>query len=181
MGRKHFDTRGTNGVLIIAGFIAVGKTTLAKKDKHVLDLTLSTNGTTEVELKKFGADYVNLILQHVNKPEPSRPRTIVISAHPAVLDELEARDIQYSLVYPEWKELFSYLKRIHRRDGKDSYAYSTVQLEGTDMIKDYELRKYPTHYQLSGKQTLRNVYNVIMYDYYMFDKIDDYPYHVPFA
>lgn len=136
-----------NGILI-AGFGAIGKTTVAKKYKNVLDLESSNfkyiidddlkllsveerKGIKTRKLnKKFPENYYNAIIENLYKNN-----IVLISMHKEIINMLKHNKIDYIVVYPKEDMLEEIIERCEKRGNSQEF------LAG---IKDAYYKLYPS-------------------------------------
>lgn len=134
--------------ILIAGFGAIGKTTVGKKYKNVLDLESSNfkyiiddklkllseeerKGLKTRELnKQFPENYYNAIIDNLYKNN-----IVLISMHKEIIDKLKQNKIDYIVVYPKEDMLEEIIKRCKKRGNNQEF------LAG---IKDAYYRFYPS-------------------------------------
>lgn len=131
--------------LVIAGFAGVGKTTLAKKYKNVIDIESSpykwdysnvdtTNlenlkGTSNrVKNKDFPSNYINAIKQAQNQYD-----IVLVWIHPEeILPEYDRAGIDYVLCFPSIEALDEYRARFEGRGNNEEYI--------TKVLSSYDKR-----------------------------------------
>lgn len=134
--------------ILIAGFGAIGKTTLSKKYKNVIDLESSSfkyiiddrlkkipteerKGLKTRKLNpKFPINYYTEIIDNLEKNN-----LVLISMHNEIIDLLEENNINYYVVYPEEDMLDEIIERCKKRGNKKDF------LSG---VKDAYYRLYPS-------------------------------------
>lgn len=130
--------------IIIAGFAGIGKTTLAKKYKNVIDLESSLykydnsglenipvearKGTVRKENKDWPLNYINEIQKQVEKYD-----IVLVWIHPPVLDIYDKYNIKYTLCYPEKDAIEYYRQRYIQRGNNQEYI--------SKVVDTYEVRK----------------------------------------
>ena len=163
--------------IIIAGFAGVGKTTLAKKYKNVIDLESSTyrwdnseledipteerKGTVRKPNESWPENYISAI-----KNSQSKYDIVLVWIHPDVLKIYEQNNIQYTLCYPNKDSLHIYRQRYIDRGNNEHYVSkvtgsydmrfeqfkaldsSGIILEGEQTLEDYLLSN---HYNLTSE------------------------------
>lgn len=125
--------------IVIAGFAGVGKTTLAKKYKNVIDIESSpyrwdyTNvDTTNLESLKgtkdriknanFPENYINAIKEAKKKYD-----VILVWLHPEeILPYYEANNIDYYLCFPNKEALKEYEDRYITRGNNQDYIHKVL-------------------------------------------------------
>ena len=131
--------------ILIAGFGAIGKTTVSKKYDNVIDLESSSfKYIIDDELKKlnpeerkglklnkeFPDNYYNEIMKDLEIYD-----IVFISMHNEIINLLEENNINYYVVYPEENMIEEILERCKNRGNKDDF------LKG---VKDAYYRLYPS-------------------------------------
>ena len=130
MTNKHFIPKGT----IISGFAGIGKTTASLKYDNVIDLEsskfffkLPDNLTIEEYEKLKGdnsrqsnpnglSDYVDAIIQAQKKYD-----YVLIAMFPAVIQELNNRNINVQIVIPNINDKKYYKNRYQNRENSDTW------------------------------------------------------------
>ena len=120
MSETHFIPKGT----IISGFAGIGKTTAALKYDNVIDLESSKfffelpNNLTNKHYEKLKgdssrpinpnglSDYVDAIIQSKDKYD-----YILIAMFPALIEELNKRNIDVQIVLPHIDDVVTYKRR----------------------------------------------------------------------
>ncbi len=120
--------------LIIAGFGAIGKTTLAEKYKDVVDLESSSfKYIIDDELKKLSIEERKGLKSR--KPNPEYPDNyfqaivesvetaaiVLISVHADILKKLQDNNIEYIKVYPKQEMLDELKERCIKRGNSEEY------------------------------------------------------------
>ena len=119
---------------LIAGFGAIGKTTLSKKYENVIDLESSSyKYIIDEELQKlneeerkglknrqlnpaFPKNYYNDIIFNL-----SRYDIVLISMHKEIIELLEQNNIDYFVVYPEENMIEEIIERAKRRGNNQEF------------------------------------------------------------
>lgn len=120
--------------LIIAGFGAIGKTTLAQKYKNVVDLESSSfKYIIDDELKKLSIEERKGLKSR--KLNPEYPENyyqaiignletadiVLISVHADILKKLQDNNIEYIKVYPKEEMLDELVERCIKRGNSEEY------------------------------------------------------------
>ena len=134
--------------ILIAGFGAIGKTTVSKKYDNVIDLESSSfKYIIDDELKKLNPEErKGLKSRKLNKEFPDNYYNeimkdleiydiVFISMHNEIINLLEENNINYYVVYPEENMIEEILERCKNRGNKDDF------LKG---VKDAYYRLYPS-------------------------------------
>lgn len=134
--------------ILIAGFGAIGKTTLASKYKNILDLESSSfKYIIDDELKKLRVEerkglknrklnpeypdnYYEAIIENLNKYD-----IVLISMHNEIIKKLEDNNIDYIVVYPKEDMIDEIIERCIARGNIEDF------LSG---VKDAYYRLYPS-------------------------------------
>lgn len=151
--------------IIIAGFAGVGKTTLARKYKNVIDLESSIykwdntglenipvearKGTKRNQNKEWPLNYTNEIKKQVELYD-----IVLVWIHPNVLDIYDKYDISYILCYPDENSLDIYRKRYEERGNNQEYIDKVINTFDIRK-KQFEDRQAKTII-LSGNETLED-------------------------
>lgn len=133
---------------LIAGFGAIGKTTLSKKYNNVLDLESSSfKYIIDDELKRLGIEerkglktrkinpnypnnYYQAIVQNIKLYD-----IVLISMHNEIIKKLEQDNIEYLVVYPKEDMLDEIIERCKERGNKEDFISG---------VKDAYYRLYPS-------------------------------------
>ncbi len=164
--------------LIIAEFAGIGKTTLAKKYKNVIDLESSLfkwdntglehvpieqrKGTKRKENPKWPHNYINEI-----KRQSRNYDIILVWIAPKVLELYDKNKIEYTLCYPEQSAIGIYEKRYKERGNNQQYIDKVVNTYDK-RLEEFKQKKVP-QIILKGNETLedyliRNRYTLISRD-----------------
>lgn len=135
-----------NGILI-AGFGAIGKTTLSKKYRNIIDLESSSfKYVIDDELKKIPIEErKGLKTRKLNPKFPNnyyteivnnleRHHLVLISMHNEIINLLEENGINYYVVYPEENMLDEIVERCKVRGNKEDFLLG---------VKEAYYRLYP--------------------------------------
>lgn len=135
-----------NGILI-AGFGAIGKTTLSKKYRNIIDLESSSfKYVIDDELKKIPIEErKGLKTRKLNPKFPNnyyteiinnleRNHLVLISMHNEIINLLEENGINYYVVYPEENMLDEIVERCKVRGNKEDFLLG---------VKEAYYRLYP--------------------------------------
>lgn len=133
--------------ILIAGFGAIGKTTLSKKYENVIDLESSSyKYIIDEELQKlnveerkgvktrklnpnFPNNYYEDIMKNLNKYD-----IVLISMHNEIIELLEKNNVEYFVVYPEESMIEEIKERARNRGNNEEFING---------IKDAYYRLYP--------------------------------------
>lgn len=120
--------------ILIAGFGAIGKTTVSKKYDNVIDLESSSfKYIIDDELKKLNPEErKGLKSRKLNKEFPDNYYNeimkdleiydiVFISMHNEIINLLEENNINYYVVYPEENMIEEILERCKNRGNKDDF------------------------------------------------------------
>ncbi len=133
---------------LIAGFGAIGKTTLSKKYNNILDLESSSfKYIIDDELKrldieerkglktrKINPDYPNNYYQAIAQ-NIKLYDIVLISMHNEIIKKLEENNIEYLVVYPKEDMLDEIIERCKERGNKEEFISG---------VKDAYYRLYPS-------------------------------------
>ena len=136
MSETHFIPKGT----IISGFAGIGKTTAALKYDNVIDLESSQfffelpNNLTNKHYEKLKgdssrpinpnglSDYVDAIIQAKDKYD-----YVLIAMFPALIQELNDRNIDVQIVLPHIDDIVEYKSRYKERGNKKIWIDNMIQ------------------------------------------------------
>ena len=123
--------------MVIAGFAGIGKTTLAKKYKNVVDIESSlykwdNSGLEDVpvearkgmkrnENKEWPLNYINEIKDKMEKYD-----IVLVWIKPDVLELYEKYNIKYTLCYPKEEALPIYEQRYRDRGNSEEYINKVI-------------------------------------------------------
>lgn len=104
-------------VRIICGFPGVGKSTLYNAVKDRGDIRITDSDSSKYSKDNFPKNYIDDIQRTVVEAKNSNYKEIIIlcSTHEAVRSELKARNIPFTVVYPERSCKAEYLHRYKER------------------------------------------------------------------
>ena len=134
--------------LIIAGFGAIGKTTLSQKYKNVVDLESSSfKYIIDDELKKLSIEQRKGLKSR--KLNPDYPENyfqaiveslkiadiVLISVHADILEKVQDNNIEYIKVYPKEEMLDELIERYKKRGNTEEYF---------SKMREAYLRFYPS-------------------------------------
>ena len=125
--------------ILIAGYAGIGKTTLAKKYKNVIDLESSTfkyNYSEEekslsekkkgLDNRKFNCDFPNNYYKAI-EDAILKYDFILIQGHPRYFDYLDSKKIEFWVVYPEKETLEkAYKERFVNRGNNEEYIDKVI-------------------------------------------------------
>ena len=119
---------------LIAGFGAIGKTTLSKKYNNVIDLESSSfKYIIDEELKKIPTEERKGLKTRILNPQfpmnyytkiiecLENNKIVLISMHNEIIDLLEEKNINYYVVYPEEDMLDEIIERCKKRGNKEDF------------------------------------------------------------
>ena len=136
MIQTHFIPKGT----IISGFAGVGKTTAALKYDNVIDLESSQfffnlpNNLTKNDYKKLKgessrlinpnglSDYVDAIIEAKDKYD-----YVLIAMFPALIQELNNRNIDVQIVLPHIDDIVTYKRRYQDRGNSKNWIDNMIE------------------------------------------------------
>ena len=125
--------------MIIAGFAGIGKTSLAKKYKNVIDIEsspykwdYSNMNITDIEKVKgsvgrtvnpnFPSNYINKIKESIGIYD-----IILVWVHPEeILPLYEENNIDYVLCFPEMSAISIYEERFNKRGNSENYIRKVI-------------------------------------------------------
>lgn len=154
-----------NKPLIIAGFAGIGKTTLAKKYKNVIDLESSiykwdNTGLEDVPveqrkgtIRKVNPGWPNNYIEEIKKQSDIYD-IILVWIHPDVLEIYDENNIDYVLCYPNKSSMKIYEERYKERGNNKEYIDKVVN------TYDYRLKQFEEKIApkiiLQGNETLED-------------------------
>lgn len=136
MTETHYIPKGT----IISGFAGIGKTTAALKYDNVIDLESSQfffklpNNLTNKDYEKLKgdssrpinpnglSDYVDAIIQAKNKYD-----YVLIAMFPALIQELNKRNIDIQIVLPHIDDIVTYKRRYQDRGNNKNWINNMIE------------------------------------------------------
>lgn len=136
MTKTHYIPKGT----IISGFAGIGKTTAALKYDNVIDLESSQfffklpNNLTKKDYEKLKgdslrpinpnglSDYVDAIIEAKNKYD-----YVLIAMFPALIQELNKRNIDVQIVLPHVDDVVTYKRRYQDRGNHQHWIDNMVE------------------------------------------------------
>ena len=145
--------------IIIAGFAGIGKTTLAKKYKNVVDIESSNyrwdnTGFENIDTENLkgikrpdNPNWPNNYIQKI-KDQQQIYDIVLVWVHPDVLDIYDKENLKYIIVYPSKDSLDIYRQRYHERGNTDEYI--------SKIIDTYDMRKEQFDSRNSKKVVLEN-------------------------
>lgn len=154
-----------NKPLIIAGFAGIGKTTLAKKYKNVIDLESSiykwdNTGLEDIPveqrkgtIRKENPNWPNNYIEEIKKQSEIYD-IVLVWIHPDTLKIYDENHIDYVLCFPEKSAIKIYEERYKKRGNNKEYIDKVV---GTynDRFEEFTQKKVP-HIILKGNETLED-------------------------
>ncbi len=138
--------------ILIGGFKAIGKSTLAKKYSNVIDLESSNfEYIIDENIKKIPLEQRKGLKNRVKNPEYplnyynelisnlKRNNIVLFACKPEVVNLLNKNNINYYIVYPEEKMLEEIIERCKRRGNNEEFISRVKKVYYTDFPK--ELKK----------------------------------------
>lgn len=135
--------------ILIGGFKAIGKTTLAKKYSNVIDLESSNyEYIIDENIKKIPIEQRKGLKNRVKNPEYplnyyneliynlKRKNIVLFACKPEVINLLNKNDINYYIVYPEEKILKEIIERCKRRGNNEEFVSRVKEVYYADFPKD---------------------------------------------
>lgn len=155
----------SNETLIIAGFAGIGKTTLAKKYKNVIDIestnfkwdnslyenlpTEARKGLKRPQNKNWPINYIEEI-----KNQSKNYDILLVWIHPDTLDIYDRENINYTLCFPTKESLPYYKARYENRGNNIDYINKVI---GNYDIQFDEFNSRPNKkIILNGNETLED-------------------------
>ncbi len=151
--------------LVIAGFAGIGKTTLGKKYKNVIDLDSSKYAYDDSDLenlsieerkglprrknKKWPDNYIKAILDALNTYD-----FVLVWEREDILEEYQKHHIPFVLCYPNRNSLETYQKRYKDRGNSEIYIKKKIE-QYKRRIHDFESMKVDKII-LSNEETLED-------------------------
>lgn len=154
-----------NKPLIIAGFAGIGKTTLAKKYKNVIDLESSiykwdNTGLEDVPVearkgtkRKENPNWPNNYIEEIKKQSLNYD-IVLVWIHPDTLKIYDENKIDYVLCFPEKSAIKIYEERYKKRGNNKEYIDRVVGTYDT-RFEEFKQKKVP-HIVLKGNETLED-------------------------
>ncbi len=152
--------------LIIAGFAGIGKTTLAKKYKNVIDLESSlfkwdNTGLEDIPVekrkglstRKENKDWPNNYISEIKKQSIVYD-VVLVWIRPDVLELYDKNDIEYVMCFPDKESLNIYVQRYIERGNNKDYIEGIVN-NYDEMINKF-MEKDKKKIVLSGNETLED-------------------------
>jgi len=152
-------------LIIIAGFATCGKSVLRKKYKNVIDLESSlykykihNDGLTAEQRKatkreannNWPQNYYDAIEQACKKYD-----VVLVKLSPEIFDYFDARNIKYSVVYPNLNNWNEVEKRCKERGNNEAFIKRLKEVFVT-YYQDVEKRNYENLFILNGSETLED-------------------------
>ncbi|MDK2899133.1 MAG: hypothetical protein PWQ10_320 [Patescibacteria group bacterium] len=164
--------------IIIAGFAGIGKTTLAKKYKNVIDIessyykwdntgleytnTENRKGIVLPENPNWPNNYINKI-----KEAQLMYDIVLVWVHPDALDIYDKEKLEYIIIYPSKDSLSIYKQRYYNRGNTEKYISRII--DTYDMRKRQFDKKNAQKVILENDETLEDY--LIKNDYYLEDAV----------
>lgn len=159
-----------NGI-VIAGFSGIGKTTISKKYSNIIDLDSAEyayddssilnipfekrKGMRRKPNRNWPQNYINAIKKAVEKFD-----IVLVWDRQDIVKEYLKNDIEFSLCYPDEKDLVFYIDRFKSRGNSEEYikmkltqykdnmiffknlSCEKIILHNNETLEDYLLKKY---------------------------------------
>ena len=136
---------------IICGFPGIGKSFLANSNKRILDMDAPQYYFEGI----FPYGYINRVKQNLDKAD-----LILISAHRIVLEVLNRKKIDYTLVYPKRELKEEYMFRYKFRKSPKSFMIYMNRMWNR-FIDDFEQQVDKKQIVLESGQYLKHVLDKI--------------------
>ncbi len=137
--------------ILIGGFKAIGKSTLAKKYSNVIDLESSDfEYIVDENMEKIPVEQRKGLKNRIKNPEYplnyynelicnlKRNNIVLFACKTEVLNLLNKNNINYYIVYPEEKMLEEIIERCKTRGNNEDFVSRVKEVYYADFPKDFE-------------------------------------------
>jgi len=144
-GNKENEKLG----ILIGGFKAIGKTTLAKKYKNVIDLESSNfEYIIDEELQKIPVEQRKGLKNRIKNPDyplnyytelidnMKKNKITLFACKPEIVDLLNQNEIDYYIVYPEEDMLEEIIHRCKTRGNNEKFVSRVTEVYYSDLPKN---------------------------------------------